>query len=701
MRIGVAGGGPAGLFFAALAAKSGHDVTLSERNARGATYGWGVVFSEGTLGALAEIDGEVHRVIDERAVRWSAIEVLVGGKTVHSTGHGFSAVSRRGLLEALQEVCEGRSVQLRFEEEVDPADPFPSADLVVAADGVRSDIRELHRDVFRPELKPHPTRYVWYGTTLPLDAFTFVFEDTPAGLMQVHAYPYDRANSTFIVECTEEVWRGNGLDAMDEEASLLFAEKVFADVLNGHRLLSNRSEWLQFATLRCRTWHTRRLALVGDAAHTAHFSIGSGTKLAMEDAASLHRALSEHPDDLAAAFADYETDRMPAVDRFQHAALESSGYFEQVARYLDLDPVRFTYNLLTRSGRVGHGAIEQRDPALAVAVSRSLAAGHTGTVVAPPPHLVPFTSRSVRMPNRIVFVAEGQAPADLEALAGAGAGLCLTAEVAVSADGRISADSPMLDEKSAGAWRVAVDAIHRNGSLAGIVLSHAGRRAATRSRARGSDRSLGDDGWPLIAASSLAFTRQGRVPAEIDEEGMTRIRQAFAEAAAHAAKSGFDLVSIDLGGGYLLGGFLSPLSNVRTDRYGGDLSNRLRFPVDVVEAVRAEWRDDRPMAVRLTVTDWHRSGISLDEAVTAAVGLRQAGTDLIEVAGGGALPDAAPDYRRLYLAGHADRIKHEAEIPVLVRGAITTFDQIDTLVAAGRADLCLLDPWRYRRTFIA
>ncbi len=225
MRIGVAGGGPAGLFFAALAAKSGHDVTLSERNARGATYGWGVVFSEGTLGALAEIDREVHRVIDERAVRWSAIEVLVGGQTVHSTGHGFSAVSRRGLLEALQEVCEGRSVQLRFEEEVDPADPFPSADLVVAADGVRSDIRELHRDVFRPELKPHPTRYVWYGTTLPLDAFTFVFEDTPAGLMQVHAYPYDRANSTFIVECTEEVWRGNGLDAMDEEASLLFCRK--------------------------------------------------------------------------------------------------------------------------------------------------------------------------------------------------------------------------------------------------------------------------------------------------------------------------------------------------------------------------------------------------------------------------------------------------------------------------------------------
>ncbi len=271
----------------------------------------------------------------------------------------------------------------------------------------------------------------------------------------------------------------------------------------------------------------------------------------------------------------------------------------------------------------------------------------------------------------------------------------------MSPDGRISPDSPMLDEVSAGEWRTAVDAVHRTGSLAGIVLSHAGRRAATRSRTRGSDRSLGDEGWPLIAASPLAFTRQGRVPAEIDEEGMTRIRQAFGEAAAHAAESGFDLVSIDLGGGYLLGGFLSPLSNARTDRYGGDLSNRLRFPLDVVEAVRAEWRDDRPMAVRLTVTDWHRSGISMDDSVKAAVGLRQAGTDLIEVAGGGALPDAAPDYRRLYLAGHADRIKHEAEIPVLVRGAITTFDQIDTLVAAGRADLCLLDPWRYHRTFIA
>jgi anthraniloyl-CoA monooxygenase len=700
VRIGVAGGGPAGLFFAALAAKSGHDVTVGERNPRGATYGWGVVFSEGTLGELAQIDAEVHRVIDERAVRWSAIEVRVGGSTVHSTGHGFSAISRRGLLEALQQECQRRSVELRFEEEIDPADPFPGADLVVAADGVRSRIRTLHRDVFRPELRPHSTRYVWYGTTLPLDAFTFVFEEAPAGLMQVHAYPFDHANSTFIVECTEEVWRGNGLDRMDEEESLSFCEKVFADVLDGHRLLSNRSEWLQFATLRCRTWHHRRVALVGDAAHTAHFSIGSGTKLAMEDAASLHRALGEHPDDLAAAFADYETDRMPPVERFQQAARESSRYFEQVSRYLDLDPVRFTYNLLTRSGRIANSALEQRDPALAMAASRSLAGGHAGTVVAAPPHLVPFSSRSVRIPNRVALAAPGHAPADLEELAGAGAGLCLTAEVAVSAEGRISPDSPILDEESVGTWRAAVDALHRAGSLAGIVLSHAGRRAATRPRARGSDRSLGDEGWPLVAASPLAFTRQGRVPAEIDEEGMTRVRQAFAEAAAHAAESGFDLVSVDLGGGYLLGGFLSPLSNIRTDRHGGDLSNRLRFPLRVVEAVRAGWRDDRPMAVRLAATDWHRSGITLEEAVAAAVALRQAGTDLIEVTGGGSLPDAAPDYRRLYLAGHADRIKHEARVPVMARGAITTFDQIDTLVAADRADLCLLDAWRYRRDFL-
>ncbi len=682
MRIGVAGGGPAGLFFAALAAKSGHEVVLSERNPRGATYGWGVVFSEGTLGELAEIDREVHRVIDERAVRWSAIEVrgqrpdgpLDRARVLCHLSPGLArgaAGGVRGSVGAASFRGGGRSDRPRLR----------------CGGGCRwrpqHDQRASHREVFRPELRPHRTRYVWYGTTLPLDAFTFVFEETPAGLMQVHAYPYDSGNSTFIVECTEEVWRGNGIDRMDEEESLSFCEKVFAEVLDGHRLLSNRSEWLQFATLRCRTWHHGNVALVGDAAHTAHFSIGSGTKLAMEDAASLHRALSEHPDDLAAAFADYETERMPAVERFQLAALESSRYFEEVARYLDLDPVRFTYNLLTRSGRVAHSAMEQRDPALTVAATGSLAAGHVGSVVAPPPHLVPFTSRSVRLPNRIVFAAAGQAPADLEALAGAGAGLCLTAEVAVSADGRISPDSPRLDDVSAGAWRAAVDAIHRAGSLAGIVLSHAGRRAATRSRARGSDRSLGDEGWPLVAASPLAFTRKGRVPAEIDEEGMNRIRQAFAEAAAHAAESGFDLVSIDLGGGYLLGGFLSPLSNTRTDRYGGDLSNRLRFPLEVVEAVRAHWRNDRPMAVRLTVTDWHRSGISLDDAVKTAVELRQAGTDLIEVVGGGTLPDAAPDYRRLYLAGHAERIKHEAEIPVLVGGAITTFDQVDTLVTAG------------------
>jgi anthraniloyl-CoA monooxygenase len=710
VRIGVLGGGPAGLYLALLAKRAdpAHEVTVVERNAPDATFGWGVVFSEETLGALRDADYPSYVELTDTFARWNAIDVVYGGRTVRSGGHVFSAIARKRLLEILQRRCREVGVELVFQREVPDLDTsFADRDLVVAADGVNSTARRLLEPHLRPSLDVHRSRFVWFGTDTPLDAFTFIFRTTGHGMFQVHAYPFDADTSTFIVECTEATWRAAGLDQAGESESIAFCQELFAPELGGHKLLSNRSLWISFVTVRCQSWHHGNVVLLGDAAHTAHFTIGSGTKLAMEDAVALGQALQRHPADLEAAFTDYELERQPVVERFQEAARDSATWFENVRRYDGFDPVQFACNLLTRSGRIGHLELTRRDPAFAAAVDRFFA-GRPDLLLAPPPRQAPLGQRSVTLANRVALAVGSEddagdgrlAPAAAGRLAGAaglGPGVVVSELVAVAPDGRVTPGTPGLwaDDQVA-AWAAAARAVAERGSTLALRLGHAGRRGATRPRRQGVDRPLPAGGWPLLAASAVPYTRGAAVPKAMDEADMERVAGQFAAAAGRAAAAGVPVLLLDLAHGHLLGGFLSPLANRRTDGFGGPLEGRLRFPLRVVDAVRAAWPADRPLWAALTVTDWAPGGLEPEEAVAAARALADHGCDLLQVTAGQTTAAARPDYGRFHLVGWSDLVRNEAGVPTMVGGNLTTADEVDTVLAAGRADLCLLDPRRYR-----
>jgi anthraniloyl-CoA monooxygenase len=722
VRIVVLGGGPAGLYFALLAKKADprRDVLVVERNPPDATYGWGVVFSEETLGALRDADRPSYDALTESFATWGTIDVRYRGEVVRCRGHAFAGVARKALLQILQRRCAELGVGLQFRRDVtDPAE-LPPADLVVGADGVNSLLRRAHREAFRPTLEVHPTRYVWFGTDFAFDAFTFIFRQSEHGLFQVHAYPYDARASTFIVECHESTWRRAGLDRATEEESIRFCEKLFAEDLGGHPLLSNRSLWVSFVTVRCETWHHGNVVLLGDAAHTAHFTIGSGTKLAMEDAVALAGALERHRD-LETALTHYEMERQPVVERFQEAARESSAYFENVSRYASFEPVQFAFNLLTRSGRITHLELQKRDPGFVAALdawfAERAAGGPPGTgrpaspgrvragrLVAPPPLLVPLHLPGRAVPNRVAVALPGEDDAE-EGLPGeghrgrateaaaSGAGLVLTELVAVSPRGRVTPGTPGLyEERHARAWRAVVEAVQEAGALAGVRLGHAGPRGSTRPRREGLDRPL-RDGWPIFGPSAVPHAPWMPRPRPMTEADLEAVREEFARAAGLAAEAGFDLLELDLSHGYLLASFLSPITNRRRDGYGGPLANRLRYPLEVLDAVRATWPPDRPLAVRLTATDWAPGGLEPDDAVVIARELRDRGCHLVEPVAGQTTWTDHPDYRRLFLVPLSDRIRNEAGIPTMVGGGITTADEANTVLAAGRADLCILTLW--------
>jgi anthraniloyl-CoA monooxygenase len=708
MRIGVLGGGPAGLYFALLAKRAdpGHEVTVVERNAPDATFGWGVVFSEETLGALRDADYPSYVEISDTFARWSAIDVVYGGRTVRSRGHVFSAIARRRLLEILQRRCREVGVELAFRRELPDLDAFADRDLVVAADGVNSTARRLLDPHLRPSLDVHRSKFVWFGSDLHLDAFTFIFRTTEHGMFQVHAYPFDAETSTFIVECTEDTWRAAGLDQAGEEESIAFCQDLFAPELDGHKLLSNRSLWISFVTVRCQSWHHGNVVLLGDAAHTAHFTIGSGTKLAMEDAVALSQALQRHPAALEAAATDYELERQPVVERFQEAARDSASWFENVRRYDGFDPVQFACNLLTRSGRIGHLELTRRDPAFAATVDRFFA-GRPGLLLPPPPLFAPLGQRAVTLANRVALAvgseddaADGKlasaAARRLAETAAAGAGVVVSELVAAAPEGRITPGTPGLwAEDLAGPWAALAGEVAGRGSALALRLGHAGRRGATRPRRHGVDRPLPEGGWPLLAASAIPYLPGAPVPTAIGLGDMERVTAQFAAAARLAAGAGVQVLLLDLAHGHLLGGFLSPLANRRDDEFGGSLEGRLRFPLRVVEAVRAAWPDDRPLWAALTVTDWAPGGLEPEEAVAAARALAASGCDLLQVTAGQTTATGRPDYGRLSLVGWSDLVRNSAGVPTLVGGGLTTADEVNTVLAAGRADLCLLDPRGY------
>ena len=704
MNVAVVGGGPGGLYSALLIKKSHPewDVTVVERNAAGATYGWGVVFSDRTLTSFREADYPTYVDIVDRFVTWDAIDVRYRDETVRCGGQGFSGIARKALLRLLQQRCSELGVQLRFETEIHDVSSLSDFDLVVAADGVHSVFRSTRDGRFRPKVEHGRSRFIWFGVEHPFDSFSFIFRASDHGTFQAHAYPFDGSMSTFIVETSEATWRRAGLDVASERDSLTYCEKLFASELHGRELLSNASKWISFTTVRCRTWSDGNVVLLGDAAHTAHFSIGSGTKLAMEDAIALANSL-EVRSEMETALADYELERRPRVERFQEAARQSQTLFEHTDRYMHLEPVQFAFHLLTRSGRVDYDSLRLADRRFVATVDRWFAGTKGGTnAVAPPPAFVRAQIGPSALANRIAVagaptysardgVPGGSSARALRDAARSGAGLVLTELASVSWEGRITPRCPGLYRaEHIDAWRMVLDAARNVGAAVAVRLGHAGRRAATEPRDRGSDRPLRKGAWETLAPSPLPYTKNSRPPRAMDDDDLARVTAEFAEAAGMARDAGADVLLLDMSHGYLLGSFLSPLTNRRTDRYGGDLPDRAKWPLEVYDAVRSQWPFDRALGASLTAEDWARGGATIADAVTLARMLKIRGCDLIDVRAGQTAAATRPIYDPYYLIHYSDRIRNEAHISTLSTGAIVSVDDVNTIVAAGRGDVCLL-----------
>ncbi|MBW3664231.1 MAG: FAD-dependent monooxygenase [Actinobacteria bacterium] len=712
MRVAIVGGGPAGLYLAILLLRDepGHDVVVFEQNPRGATFGWGVVFSEDTLTELRDADYETWLDLDRHLVRWGGIDIHRHDETVRASGHGFSAIRRLTLLQRLAARATALGADVRYETAADALVLSDEYDVVVAADGVHSPTRQQLQKEFGSSDAEHGGTFAWFGTDHVFEVFTFIFRETDHGLFTVHAYPFDAGFSTFIVECDHDTWRRAGLDTMTEDDSLAFCHDLFADHLRGGRLLSNRSVWRRFTTVRNRSWHHRNVVLVGDAAHTAHFSIGSGTKLAMEDAIALSKAFVAHPGDPDAAFTDYELERQGPVERFQEAAIDSADYFLALVRgrYRGLSREQFVFNLLTRSGRILRSDLQQRDPRTVAAVDRNLRHRSSGEtrLIGAPPSLASFRVGSLVLANRIALqpppgdTAREGTPGTPEfatygRAAATGAGLIITEPVAISAHGRVTSGSPGLyrDEHVA-AWRRIVETVHGEGAVIAARLGHSGRRGATRPRQRGLDRPLRDHAWTVPAPSPLPYTPWSQEPATAEADGS--VIEDVRRAAHRAREAGFDLLLLDASDGYLFASYLSPLTNHRDDHYGGDLLSRLRYPLEAFAAAHEGWGEG-PVGVRLTVDDRVPGGLTADDGVELARAFVDAGAALVAVAAGHTVPriSTSQTYRRRFLVPLADRIRNEAGARTLVGGNVTTFDEIDTIVAAGRADLVVLDPVRF------
>ncbi|MEU4246896.1 bifunctional salicylyl-CoA 5-hydroxylase/oxidoreductase [Amycolatopsis sp. NPDC026612] len=712
MRIAVIGGGPAGLYFAALAKQLGpaHEITVWERNAPDDTFGFGVVFSDETLGGIEHADAAVHEAMKAEFARWDDIDVHYRGTVTTSGGHGFAAMSRKRLLGILQSRCAELGVGLHFREEA-PAD-LSGYDLVIAADGVNSATRARYAGTFRPSVETRRCRYIWLGTDLVFDAFKFYVLETPAGIMQIHGYPYGREGSTFILEVQEDVWqRTFGPIAAtslkpgeSDEKSIALIRELCAGVLDGHQVMANNSKWVSFGTVRCETWVHENVVLLGDAAHTAHFSIGSGTKLAMEDALALAACLHEN-DGVAEALKAYELERRPVVTSTQRAAQASLEWFENIAQYAHQEPPQFAFNILTRSRRVTYDNLRLRDPGFAAELDHWFARS-LGTT-SRPPMFQPFRLGGLELPNRIIvspmdmYSATEGVPGDfhlvhLGSKALGGAGLVMTEMVCVSPEGRITPGcGGLYTPEQEAAWKRIADFVHaQTPARIGVQLGHSGRKGSTKLMWDGIDEPLPDGNWEVCAPSALPYSERNQVPRELSTSELAEIREQFAECARAAARAGFDVLELHCAHGYLLSSFLSPLTNQRTDAYGGSLENRLRFPLEVFDAVRAAWPAERPMTVRISATDWCEGGVDADEAVEIARAFAAHGAAGIDVSTGQVVSEERPQYGRSYQTPYADRIRNEVGeeygIAVIAVGAISSYDDVNSLILAGRADLCAL-----------
>ncbi len=710
-RIACVGGGPGGLYAAILLKQADprREVVVHERNRADDTFGFGVVFSDATLGNIAAADPATYRAIAADFAHWDDIDVHYKGTCLRSTGHGFAGLSRRRLLAILHARCAELGVAVHFESAIDDPEAL-DADLVIAADGLNSGVRGRFAEHFGPTIELGRTRFTWLGTTRRFPAFTFDFVRDGHGLWRLHAYNFEDGLSTFIVEATEATWRAAGLDAAREAETATFCEGLFAERLEGHPLLTNYSIWRRFPTVKNRRWRHGRYVLLGDAAHTAHFSIGSGTKLAMEDAIALRDALDAAEKqglDRDGALARYEAERRPDVASTQRAAAVSLKWFEDTERYMDLHPRQFAFSLLTRSLRITHANLGARDPAFTEATDRWFAA-QAGVETAPdaeppPPMFTPLRLRGLTLRNRIVVSPMCQYCATdgliddwhlvhLGSRAVGGAGLVMTEMTDVTPEGRITHGcAGLYTDAHQAAWTRVVDYVHRHsGAKIGIQLAHAGRKGSASRPWEGDTALTGDDAWQTLGPSAVPFGPGWPAPKAMDAGDMDRVKQAFVDAARRAEAAGFDLVELHVAHGYLLHSFLSPIANRRTDAYGGPLENRMRYPLAVIEAVRAVWPDHKPLAVRLSATDWTEAGITGDDAVAFSRAAAKRGVDLMDCSTGGIAPDIRPEYGRLYQTPYAERIRLEAAIPTMAVGGISSYADVNSVLAAGRADLCAL-----------
>jgi len=712
MNIVCIGGGPASLYFSALAKKAhpGWDISVYERNPRDVTWGFGVVFSDETMEGFRDADEQTYRAITDSFVHWDDIDIHFKGNVVRSTGHGFAGMQRLKLLQILEARARDLGVSITHDVEIDDLDAFADADLIVAGDGIASFIRDKFEDKFETDVVVRPNKFTWLGTTRHFDAFTFYFNENQHGLWRAHCYSYMPGMSTFIVECTEDTWRRAGLETATEADTLAYCQEVFAKELDGDELISNNSIWRSFPRVKNGRYYHDNIVLMGDALHTAHFSIGSGTKLAMEDAIALNDAIAGH-NRLSDALAAYQDERQPAVDSLQRAAQVSMEWFENVERYHEtMEPTQFAFSLLTRSLRITHDNLKLRDPAFTDRMDdwvADRAAKQTGIPrtpgPTPPPIFTPYRLRDMVLENRFavspmcMYSADDGTVGDwhlvhIGSRAMGGAGLIMAEGTGISPEGRISPGcSGLYSDANVAAWKRIVDFVHANSfAKMGIQLCHAGRKSSTKLLWEGMDEPLDEGNWPIIAPSPIPYTSANQVPREMTRDDMDRVTAEFVASVERAKAAGFDIVEVHAAHGYLLSTFLSPRTNVRTDDYGGPIENRMRYPLEVFRAMRAAWPERKPMSVRISATDRVEDGFTPDDAVAVAIALKDAGCDILGVSAGQVVADQQPTYGRLFQTPFAERVRLEADMPTMTVGNIQSFGDANSIIAGGRADICVI-----------